>query len=616
MRKLRSLVTTDLDAQGSAVAAEIAIHSTAHFLQTGDTITFNGNTAAHDGVYTVIDKTTDDFDVLNPSTANDTTDAQPITTNQWESLVVSTEGTGKMAETRAGFNAWDTGQAISNFLRNDNATQTNDNLLLATTDASVEVNTSSIGDQTNDFFLKNTEYEYKVSLMYDGYQEGILSTSTWSHKDTIKTRARLSISISIKKFSKRLTNICLYRRDSKDDFYRLVEQIPTSGGWTYDGSVYTRTIDDSGAVEASYDARTGKSEVLDSIKLKYGLSVEIDGYLFAGDCSHENIENASNQVFRSKPGMYSVFDYASDFLQLKSKPTALANFAGRLYAFDKNNIYKINQQSMAIEDIFEGIGCSSKDSLIVTEYGMFFADNNGAYMHNGTTPNKISSSIEKGGGTDKTWAGTDNIKDISWHSVAGNALSKPPFVTFDSNISSVLFIASYNDYNTDTTLSIEKHYAWSYNLIKTRWDLWELATDSLIGAPFLGDKGAIFIPVNNLVYEYRGGSGKRDYTWLSKKLTMEEDSILKVYSKVKLNGLTDNLILGGDNKESSDRLLIKTSGGDIASSDIIFSTASGNHSEYILKSSNKKGRWLQLKLEDMTTPIESIGIIYRRKSTK
>ena len=94
------------------------------------------------------------------------------------------------------------------------------------------------------------------------------------------------------------------------------------------------------------------------------------------------------------------------------------------------------------------------------------------------------------------------------------------------------------------------------------------------------------------------------------------DDFERNLNKVKLNGITDNLLQGGTYKESSDRLLVKTSAGDIATSDITFSTTSGKHSEYKLKSSNKKGRWAQFKLEDMTSPVDSIGIIYRRKSTK
>ena len=616
MRKTRSIVTTDDDIQGSAVAAELAVHSTAHFLQAGDTVTINGNTAAHDGVYTVNDKTTDDFDVLNPSTANDTTDAQPITTNQWENIVMSTSGVGAAAEIRAGFNAWDTGQSQGNVIRTDNDTASAANKYLNSTDAAVKISSPSLGDETGDYFLKNNHYDYKISLMYDGYQEGPLSNSTWSFRDTDKTRKALNIEISVLNYSRRLTAVCLYRRDNSNDFFRLVEQITTISGWNYDGTVYKRTIEDRGPVQASYNARTGRSEVLDTIKLKYGISAEIDGFLFAGDCSHENIDNAENQIFRSKPGQFSVFDYAFDFLQLKSKPTALVNFGGRLYAFDNVNTYRINQRSMSIEDIYEGVGCLSKDSLIVTEYGMFFADKNGAYFHDGNSPKKISGAIEQGGDTDNEWGGTDNIKDISWQSVVGNELSKIPYVSYDSASSSVLFFVSHIDYDSNTALTKEKEFCWSYNLGKNRWDLWEVAEDASVGVPLIADKGAVLIPINNALYEFKGGNTKRDYTWLSKKMTMEEDSILKVYNKVKINGIQDDLNLGGSYKESSDRLLVKTSEGDISSSDVTYKSKPGNHSEYRLKSTNKKGRWIQFKLEDMTKPVDSIGIIYRRKSTK
>jgi len=97
---------------------------------------------------------------------------------------------------------------------------------------------------------------------------------------------------------------------------------------------------------------------------------------------------------------------------------------------------------------------------------------------------------------------------------------------------------------------------------------------------------------------------------------MQEDSIVKVFNKIKVNGVTSDLNLGGDYKESSDRLLLKTSIGDIASSDMTYSSPSSTHSEYKIKSSNKKGRWMQFKLEDMTESIDSIGIILRRKATK
>ena len=616
MRKCKSLSTEGTDITNDSGTRGYANVDGDHFLFDGDTVTMRRDADTSDdwqGVYEITKKDADEFYITNTTNANDT-DAWNITTNQWENIIISTTGGGSVGEIRAGLNSWDTGEATGNVVRKDNESASNDNKYLAGGFASVLIESPSLGDETNDYFLKNNRYDYKISLIYDGYQEGLLSNNTWSFDDPNKTRAKLNIQIKILNFSKRLTAVCLYRRDNLESFYRLVKEIDTSSGWAYDGFSYNYSVEDTGNATSSYESRTGLSEVLSSIKLKYGISAEIDGYLFAGDCSHENIKNASNQIFRSKPGMYSIFDFSTDFIQLKSKPTALVNFNGRLYAFDETNIYKINQQNLTTEDIYEGIGCLGKDSVIVTEYGMFFADKNGAYIHNGTSPNKISSTIESGGESSETWGGTDNINNVSWKTVAGTSISEIPYVSFDSESSSVLFFVNYNNYNSTTNNNKSIYYCWSFNLIKKRWDLWELAEDCSIGVPFIGDKGGVFIPIDSGIYHYKGGSTKRDYTWLSKKLTMEEDSVVKVYNKVKINGLTSNLNLSGNNKESSDRLLIKTSSGDVSSPS--YSESDNQNSQYKLSGSNKKGRWLQFKLEDMTEPVESIGIIYRRKSAK
>ena len=72
----------------------------------------------------------------------------------------------------------------------------------------------------------------------------------------------------------------------------------------------------------------------------------------------------------------------------------MAAFNGKLYVWDTNNTYRIDPANMTIEDVFEGIGCSGQDSLIVTEYGMFYANRSVAYFHTGATPNPISAIIK------------------------------------------------------------------------------------------------------------------------------------------------------------------------------------------------------------------------------
>ena len=513
---------------------------------------------------------------------------------------------------------------------------------MSVSEAGITVSASSIASQTGDFFKANTTYSYKVSFIYDGYQEGPLSESSWNFEDTV-TRGKLGINIKISKYSNRLSHICVYRRDSSTDFYKLVEQVSTSGGWAYDGFSHIRQVEDDGTVGASYSARTGMSEALDTIRLKYGISSEIDGYLFAGDCSHPRIQNASNMVFRSRPGMFSIFDYANDFLTLKSKPTALVNFNGRLYVFDDNNIYKVNQETLQIEDIFEGIGCLNKDAVIVTEYGMFFADKSGAYMHNGNMPMKISDSIQQGGDTTTSFAVTssdysaeindsgmtDNIKDVSWESIVTNEDVSKLQVTFLPHTSSVLFTVNYTGYTDLKGLSLSSaafndaykvpktfQYMWSYNVTQKRWDLWELSENSTIGKPFLGKSGELYIPIDETIYEYSGGSSNKDFTWLSKRLTMDEDSVGKVFNKIKLNGLSTDLNGTGVFNESSQRLIVTTSTGTLTAANTTYSSESSDHSTYRFSGANKKGRWIQFKLENMTESVDSIGVLFRRKRPK
>ena len=62
--------------------------------------------------------------------------------------------------------------------------------------------------------------------------------------------------------------------------------------------------------------------------------------------------------------------------------------------------------------------------------------------------------------------------------------------------------------------------------------------------------------------------------------------------------------------------MISTNTGLIGTSNVVFSADDANHSTYKLSGSNKKGRWLQTKLENMTSPVDSIGIIFRRKGVK
>ena len=586
----------------------------------GEMVTINATVGEFDGTYYIKDTTGVQFDFLNTHNADDNANDIPVYTNQYEMLIAGTASKAEVGELRAGLSQWDKGNIASNIQRYD-STEDADRFMNFG-ESSVEITPVSLANQPGDYFNKNNRYYYKISFIYDGYQEGPLSGSYWSHYDT-SSRGKLTVKVKLKKssISRRLSHICVYRKDTLNDLYKLVEEVSTESGWSDEGDNYSYLLADEGIAGASYEARTGTSEVLDVIKVKYGISAEIDGYLFVGDCSHSKIKNASNQIFRSKAGQFSIFDYANDFLVLKSKPKAMVNFIGRLFVFDETNIYKINPQNLAIEDTFEGIGCCGKDSVIVTEYGMFFADKNGAYMHNGQSPIKISEPIQQGGDTDVSFGGTDNVKDLSWNNTVTKVSGSSPYVMYDAASNSVLFNIEHVSKESLSTansieISVKYQYLWSYNIAKKSWDLFELSKDSKIGKPFYGNEGEVFIPVDNCIFEHKGGSSERDYTWISKKLSMGEDSIMKVFNKIKLNGISNDIKRGGVYHESSDRILVATSSGNVNTDDLtLFERDTGNI-DYRLKGSNKKGRWVQFKLENMTESLDSFGLIFRRKSTK
>ena len=640
MRKLKSLTVTSIDGDHETDVAELTTTAN-HLLSAGDYITLKE--AATDTTFarnyrikSVDAAEPTKIDVDHPS-STDTNDDYTLMQVQWGGIAAASQGSSFTSEIRSAFTEWDTGNSFANSLRSDVTTADVTSQYMRVEETSVTILSASLADSAG-FFKKDTDYQYKISLMYDGYQEGPLSRTSFLHKQS-STVSELNIKISVTNFSKRLTHACLYRSDD-GGFYRLVRQIPTNTGWTKDTDKFIYTLNDIGNSESSYESRTGISEIMPNLSVKYGLSCESEGYLFAGDCSHINIKDASNQIFRSKPGKFSIFDWANDFAVLNSTPTAMVSFAGKLIVFDKNNLYKINPHTLTIEDIFEGVGCSGPNSLIVTEYSMFFANRQGAYMYDNQKPIKISTPIQKGGGSNmlslsnSSILGSNEIHDLSWDNTAGNIQTKEPSVVFDSKLNLVYFIVEYfnpedikygadNGVTTRYKVNKKRSYIWCYSFEQQRWDLSELSNnDDIVGAPFTNENGDVFVSIGNGLFHLKGSPNKLLYSWLSKKLIMDTSLISKVFNKVKVIGPKNNLIIDGGHRNDSDKLIVATdtgritSGSNSTSSNITYKSDGTNSADYKLGGSNKRGKWLQVLLEDMDEEIEATAIIYRMRAIK
>jgi len=366
-------------------------------------------------------------------------------------------------------------------------------------------------------------YFYKISMMYDGYQESNPSLETAIDAGT-NTNTSIQIDINDKfQIPDRASGIKIYRAESSASnatapvsVYRLVKFLTFASGWADNGATGKRqTITDTGTKGASYEAETGLPESIEATLPNYSLSTQLNNQHYIGNCAHEGyIDDASTYIFVSKVGKFDVFDWVVDFIKLPTVPTALISFAGRVFAFDKSNTYKIRGgNDLYIEDIFEGVGCLNDDAIVSTDFGLFFADNNNIYQHNGQSAEPIGEAIVRG---DSTYSWQN--RDTSYYTRA----------MYDAKRRSVYF----------TFKAGNNYYAWAWNIPRKRWDLLSFGDTEGTAQPkgaYTLDDNTINVSNGTSIIQFLGhASTKRQWTWVSKDLTMGNDTQQKSIKKILL----------------------------------------------------------------------------------
>ena len=254
-------------------------------------------------------------------------------------------------------------------------------------------------------FTNNNSFQWATSYEYDGYQEGPIhlgsvtknatNTKDWAVSLTLNNLDADGKHLST---NKRISAVNLYRRErptsSPDDDYslfRLVERLPLDNSWTYETSAgwlpyRKKTVYDKYVVGATYDTNAGLSQEIKNSNANYAVSCKLFNHHFVANCYHNQVGHYPTYLWKSLPLKFDMFDAALDFLALPDIPTALAAFAGRIYAFSETTTWKVDPSQLVIEDEFLGIGCTSQQSFCVTEYGMLFANKQNIYLHDGQKP--------------------------------------------------------------------------------------------------------------------------------------------------------------------------------------------------------------------------------------
>jgi len=160
-----------------------------------------------------------------------------------------------------------------------------------------------------------------------------------------------------------------------------------------DDNYYEIEIKDTGVGYETFTGRTALPLGLNNMQLHYGVSCVAESYHVVARCWHPELKQIESWLFKSKPYRYDTFDWSADYLVLPTPPNALAYWMGKIYAFCDGRTYVINPSTFDIEDTIEGIGAAHRKAIRITDRGMFWADENNIYWHNGNTIIPIGNAV-------------------------------------------------------------------------------------------------------------------------------------------------------------------------------------------------------------------------------
>ena len=382
---------------------------------------------------------------------------------------------------------------------------------------------------------------YKFSLTYDGFQESPLTDFTVNSNSLSNSYKQISLDLSVTSpaalgLSPRVTNLNVYWTDdialkpytlaksifldiNKDPswFYNTVE-----GRWDY---ILKHT--NTGATYETLNGIPGRRK---RTMVNWGLGTMGGPYLFVGDVSHPlESEDITNYIYRSKPNKPDMIDWVNDSIIMPTKPIALAAFKGRLYAWDRNNTYVINQEGMFIEDVYKGIGILNKKAVVVTDYGMCFADANNIYLHDGVSPKAIGNPILRNT-LKRTWR-------VGWIRAVEIAQNQGHDINVFYDGPSHSFVVTTKGFCQDKCEApdqMQGSRGYAFNLLNKRWDYWSIPS---VKSYTPGDGNTVYLGDGYFVYSHKTDHAEsKDWQWYSKNMTMGSDTQLKVFNKIKLAG--------------------------------------------------------------------------------
>ena len=408
-------------------------------------------------------------------------------------------------------------------------------------------------------FPVNKTYLYNMSFLYDGYQEGPLMATPVTVGPITDGGSgglgfdTLDILVKVRNKNPRITHVQIYRKSQAAEKFRLVKSIAIDTDWVPvnpnltlgQGSAsmeMVNTVDfefiDDGGSGISYEALTGMPETMNNTSVAYSESEPLGNYLFIANCRHIKLPDAKRMIFRSEPGKFSLFNWASSYLGMPENIHSLKAYNNRLYAFSHKTMYRIDPFNLTMETEFTGMGIGSAKSVCTMDGAMYIANKNGVYIYGGGKVRKISQTI------DDRWAAL-------WESYPSATID----LQVDKKYNSVLCL--FDNAGTNS-IDLAPTEVYAFTPQKNKWDIWEFP--SRIKASCIDEDNELMICAlssdvvdfnanyeaqdneENVIsnpyslYSLHQGTGYIPFKWVTKELTLGGDIRRKKIKSIKVVG--------------------------------------------------------------------------------
>ena len=233
----------------------------------------------------------------------------------------------------------------------------------------------------------------------------------------------------------------------------------------------------------TFEERTSYNETVEHMDVRYQICASVQGKLFAAGIWNPTEEFNENLILISEFERFSVFDWLNKRMRTKHKATAITEYYGDALIFEEAHTYVVDVDALVIRNEWEGIGCSSPQSVVYSDRGLFFCNRKNMYWAQGNNVEAIGRDVYEV--EDKPEAG---------YSQAYFDETQQPAVVYDTTFDLAIYL-----FQSGTDI-----YGWCFSPIHRTWLTSIRIQKAVLYSAFSDYKGNTYIMTDKGIHKLFG----------------------------------------------------------------------------------------------------------------